>query len=62
MRTLLLLLLLLPAAPALAEDAPANPEPDSGFPIALVVLAVAAVVLALVWRAVSKRKQNERRD
>jgi hypothetical protein len=30
-----------------------------GFPIALLVLAVVAVVGALVWRAVSRKRSNE---
>jgi membrane protein implicated in regulation of membrane protease activity len=50
-------LVLLLAAPALAggESQPA----DVGFPIVLVLLAVVAVVFALVWRTVSKRKQSQ---
>lgn len=54
-----LALLLLLAAPASAQDG-GNPA-DTGFPIALVVLAVVAVVFALVWRAVSKKRQDSDR-
>ena len=36
-------------------------NPAVGFPIVLAVLAVLAVVGALVWRAVSRRKSAERR-
>jgi membrane protein implicated in regulation of membrane protease activity len=49
-------LLLVLAGPAAAQDSD-NPA-DVGFPIALLVLAVVAVVFALVWRAVNKRKQD----
>lgn len=50
--------LLLLAAPAAAQD---NGQPaETGFPIALVVLAVVATAFALIWRAVSKRKQDQR--
>ena len=50
-------LLLLLAAPAWAgTDETPGGSAARGFPIALVVLAVAVVALALVWRAVSKRK------
>lgn len=52
-------LLLLLVRPAAAQDA-GNPA-DTGFPIALLVLAVVAVVFALVWRAVSKRRQDSDR-
>jgi len=47
-------LLLLLAVPPFAQDGD-NPA-DVGFPIVLLVLAVVAVVFALVWRAVSKRR------
>ena len=51
--------LLLLAAPALAAD---NGQPaETGFPVVLVVLAVVAVVFALVWRAVSRRRHDARR-
>lgn len=48
--------LLLLAGPASAQGAD-NPA-DVGFPIAMLVLAVVAVVFALVWRAVSKKKSD----
>jgi membrane protein implicated in regulation of membrane protease activity len=51
------LLLLALAGPALAQEG--NPA-DVGFPIVLLVLAVLAVAFALVWRAVSRRKQRDR--
>lgn len=52
-----LALVLLLAAPAWAgvDETPGG-SAASGFPIALVALAAAAVALALVWRAVSKKK------
>lgn len=47
---------LLLAGPAAAQD---NGQPaETGFPVALLVLAVVAVAFALVWRAVSKRRQS----
>lgn len=52
-------LLLALASPASAQSAD-NPA-DTGFPIALLVLAVVAVVFALVWRAVSKKRQDSDR-
>jgi membrane protein implicated in regulation of membrane protease activity len=52
------LLLLLPSA-ASAQDG-GNPA-DTGFPVALLVLAVVAVVFALVWRAISKKRQDSDR-
>ena len=52
-------LLLLLAGPAAAQDA--DSPADTGFPIALLVLAVVAVVFALVWRTVSKRRQDSDR-
>ena len=52
-------LLLLLASPATAQDI-GNPA-DVGFPIVLLVLAVVAVVFALVWRAVSKKRQDSDR-
>jgi membrane protein implicated in regulation of membrane protease activity len=52
-----LLLLLAPAASAQDGGNPA----DTGFPVALLVLAVVAVVFALVWRAVSKKRQDSDR-
>ena len=56
MRALLLVLLLLPAAPAFAADE--SKDAGSGFPKAILVLAVVAIVFALVWRSVSKRRQR----
>jgi hypothetical protein len=56
MRALLLVLLLLPAEPALAADE--SKDAGSGVPKAILVLAVVAVVFALVWREVSRRKQR----
>lgn len=53
------LALLALAGPAAAQEAD-NPA-DVGFPIVLVVLAVVAVVFALVWRSVSKRKHDSDR-
>lgn len=50
-------LVVLLAGPALAGSE-AQPA-DVGFPIVLVVLAVVAVVFALVWRAVGKRRQRQ---
>ena len=52
-------LLLLLAAPGHAQDG-GNPA-DTGFPIALVALAVVAVVFALVWRTVSKNRRDSDR-
>lgn len=52
-------LLLLLAGPAAAQQA--DQPADVGFPIVLVVLAVVAVVFALVWRAVSKKRQDSDR-
>ena len=49
-------LVLLVAGPAAAQDNGQGAE--TGFPVALLVLAVVAVAFALVWRSVSKRKQN----
>jgi membrane protein implicated in regulation of membrane protease activity len=49
-------LVLLLAAPALAGSG-AQPA-EKGFPIVLLVLAVVAVVFALVWRTVSKKRQE----
>lgn len=59
----LTLLLALLAAPAWAagptpEDTTPGGSATSGFPIALAVLVVVAVVVALVWRAVSKKKTD----
>ena len=51
------LLVLLAAGPATAADPNPTNSSASGFPIALVVLAVVAAVLALVVRA-----RNQRRD
>jgi hypothetical protein len=53
-----LTLLLMTASPALAQDTTPGGDPAVGFPIALVVLAVVAVVVALAWRAVSKKRQR----
>lgn len=52
-----LALVLLLAAPARAgvDETPGG-SAATGFPVALVVLGVVAVVVALVWRTVSKRK------
>lgn len=52
--------LLLLAVPATAQEDAGNPA-DVGFPIVLLVLAVVAVVFALVWRAVSKKRQDSDR-
>lgn len=49
--------LVLVAGPASAQDG-GNPA-DVGFPIVLLVLLVVSVVFALVWRAVSKNKQDQ---
>ena len=57
--SLLAVTVVLLAAPASAQDHGQGAE--TGFPVALVVLAVVATVFALVWRAVSKRKQQQRR-
>lgn len=51
--------LLLLAVPASAQEDAGNPA-DVGFPIVLLVLAVVSVVFALVWRSVSKRRQDRR--
>ena len=53
---LLPLSLLLLASPASAQDS--RNDAEIGFPIALLILAVVATVFALVWRAVSKKKQE----
>jgi hypothetical protein len=53
---LLPLALLLLAAPASAQDS--GTDAEVGFPIILLVLAVVATVFALVWRAVSRKKQG----
>lgn len=52
-------LVLLAAAPAAAQDANPTDSSASGFPIALVVLAVVATVFALVVRA-RNQKRNDR--
>lgn len=49
--------LLLLAGPASAQDAGGSPA-DVGFPIVMGGLVVVAVAFALVWRAVSKNKQD----
>ncbi|HVM28904.1 MAG TPA: hypothetical protein VM433_14695 [Mycobacteriales bacterium] len=54
--------LLLLAGPASAQGGGEAQPADTGFPIALLVLAVVAVVFALVWRVVSKRKQDRTQD
>ena len=43
------------------RDGSSDDNPAIGFPIVLVLLAVGATVLALVWRAVSKKKDSARR-
>ncbi len=50
-------LVLLPAGPAAAQDGDGG-NPAVGFPIAMLVLVVVAVVFALVWRTVSRRRQQ----
>ena len=47
----------LPAAAGPSIGATMN-DPSTGFPIALVVLAVVATVFALVWRARGQRKDR----
>ena len=49
-------LVLLLAGPASAQDSD-NPA-DVGFPVIMLVLIVVATVFALVWRTVSKKKQD----
>jgi membrane protein implicated in regulation of membrane protease activity len=51
-------LTLLLAGPAAATGGGDAQPADIGFPIVLLVLAVVAVVFALVWRAVSRRRQG----
>lgn len=54
------LLVLLAAGPAAAQDADPTTSATSGFPIALVVLAVVATVFALVARSRNaKRREGE---
>ncbi len=53
---LLLALIALATRQGAADDNPAV-----GFPIVLVVLAVVAVVTALVWKAVSRKKRVNHR-
>ncbi len=57
---LLLALLAAPAAAAdlLAQDTTPGGSAFSGFPIALVVLAVVATVFALVWRSRKQKRQR----
>ena len=54
--TLFLVLIALATREGAADDSPAV-----GFPIVLVVLAVVSVVVALVWRAVSRKKRVDHR-
>ena len=59
MPPLVVLVLVLVAAPASASGpSGVDDSAATGFPIALAVLAVVATILALVWRAVSKKKQD----
>lgn len=53
------LLVLLAAGPAAAQDADPTTSATSGFPIALVVLAVVATIYALVVRS-RNAKRNDR--
>lgn len=58
--TLTLSLVLLLASPAYAQDTTPGGSAFSGFPIALVVLAVVATVYALLKRRSNARKYGER--
>ena len=42
------------------REGAANDNPAVGFPIVLTVLAVVSLVVALVWKAVSKKKADHR--
>ena len=53
-----LTLLLLTASPALAQDTTPGGDPSVGFPVALAVIAFVATIVALTWRAASKRKDR----
>lgn len=55
------LTLVLLASPASAQDTTPGGSAALGFPIALGVLLVVAVVVALVWRKVSRRKERQDR-
>ena len=52
---------LLLAGPAAAVGGQDDQPAGYGFPIVILVLAVVAVVFALVWRAVSKRRHGSGR-
>lgn len=53
-------LVLLLAGPAAAQEGDGG-NAAIGFPVAMLVLVVVAVVFALVWRAVSRRRQGGER-
>lgn len=62
MLPILALVLTLLAVPALAAPTGPQQSATSGFAVTFVVLLVGATVFALVWRAVSKKRERADRS